>query len=196
MLRLARRCVQLMPILAAEPSLFPIGLFETTVTAPPERWWVLHTRPRQEKALARQLHRQSVGYFLPLITRRTKIRGKVVPAFVPLFPGYLFLYAPPEQLLQALATRRVARHLDVVDQQQLWQDLRQVYQLIDTGLPITPELALVPGARVEVRFGPLAGLRGIIVRSASAQRFVIQVDFIHRGASVLIDDYMLECIRE
>jgi transcriptional antiterminator RfaH len=183
-----------MPILAAEPSQCPADLFEAP--APAERWWVLHTRPRQEKALARQLHRESVGYYLPLITRRTKIRGKIIPVYIPLFPGYLFLNASSEGLMQAQATRRVARHLEVVNQQQLWQDLRQVHQLIETGLPITPELALVPGARVEVRTGPLAGLRGVIVRSASAQRFIIQVDFIQRGASVLIDDYMLECIRD
>jgi transcriptional antiterminator RfaH len=185
-----------MPILAAEPSLYPAGLFDVPAAVAAERWWVLHARPRQEKALARQLHREAVGYYLPLITRRTKVRGKLIPAYIPLFPGYLFLHGRPEQLLQAQATRRVAHHLEVADQDRLWQELRQVHQLIETGLPITPESVLAPGARVEVTTGPLAGLRGIIVRSASGNRFVIQVDFIQRGASVLIEDYMLECVRE
>ena len=44
---------------------------------------------------------------------------------------------------------------------------------------------------VEIKSAPLAGLRGTILRTASGQRFVIQVNFIQRGASVLIDDFNL-----
>jgi transcriptional antiterminator RfaH len=185
-----------MPILAAEPSLYPDGLFDAGAADLTGSWWVLHTRPRQEKALARHLHDSAIGYYLPLLRKRTKIRGKLVPVHLPLFAGYLFLHASAEQLLHALGTRRVARHLEVTDQDRLWQDLRQLHRLIETGLPIVPELALVPGARVEIRSGPLAGLRGVIARSASGQRFVVQVDFIQRGASVLIEDHMLECVRD
>jgi hypothetical protein len=184
-----------MPILAAEPSLFPAGLFDAPHAAPAESWWVLHTRPRQEKALARHLHDGAIGYYLPQFCKRTKVRGKLVPAHMPLFPGYLFLLADAGQLLQALGTHRVARHLEVFDQNRLWQDLRRLHRLIETGLPVVPELALVPGARVEICSGPLAGLRGVIARSLSGHRFIVQVDFIQRGASVMIEDHMLECVR-
>jgi transcription antitermination factor NusG len=44
---------------------------------------------------------------------------------------------------------------------------------------------------VEITSGPLAGLRGRILRSASGQRFVVQIDFIQRGASVELDDFTL-----
>ena len=46
-----------MPILAAEPAHFPEGLFaeaEASLAAT-RQWWVLHTRPQQEKSLARDL---------------------------------------------------------------------------------------------------------------------------------------------
>jgi transcription antitermination factor NusG len=184
-----------MPILAAEPSVYPADLFELSPDEP-RRWWVLHTRPRQEKALARQLHAQEVGFYLPLIAKRTKIRGKLVSAHIPLFPGYVFLIGRHEQLLQAYATRRAARHLDVLDQDKLWRDLRQVQRLIATGLPIRPELALVPGAHVAITTGPLAGLRGVIARTVSGHRFVVQVDFIQRGASVMMEEHALECVRD
>ncbi len=185
-----------MPILAAEPAIFPAGLLDPSPTAATGSWWVLHTRPRQEKALARQLRQREVGYYLPLWTKRTRIRGKLVPAHLPLFPGYLFLFADTAQLMQALSTHRVARHLEVVDQARLWHDLRQLERLMASGMPITPERALVPGARVEIRSGPLAGLRGVIARSVSGQRFIVEVDFIQRGASVLLEDHVLECVRD
>ena len=81
----------------------------------------------------------------------------------------------------------LARQLDVADQDSLWRDLRQVHRLIASGAPVTPEERLAPGSAVEIHSGPLAGLRGVIVRAATGHRFVVQVDFIQRGASVLID---------
>jgi transcription antitermination factor NusG len=79
----------------------------------------------------------------------------------------------------------------VADQEALWNDLQQVQRLIATGAPLLPENGLAPGMKVDIRQGPLAGLRGKIVRTASGQRFVVEVDFIQRGASVLLEDFTL-----
>jgi len=42
-------------ILAAEPDLYPDVLFAGPPPADGRVWWLAHTKPRQEKALARQL---------------------------------------------------------------------------------------------------------------------------------------------
>jgi transcription antitermination factor NusG len=132
-----------------------------------------------------------VPFYLPLIPRRLLVRGRVMTSHIPLFPGYFFLLGNREERIKALATRRVVNNLEVKDQVGLWRDLRQVWTLISTGAPVTPEDRLAPGMMVEIRNGPLAGLRGTILRTASGRRFVVQVDFIQRGASVLLDDYRL-----
>jgi transcription antitermination factor NusG len=186
-----------MPILAAEPNLFPEHLFDPQ-TADPEserRWRVLHTLPRQEKSLARSLYKTGIPFYLPLIQRRLNIRGRVLTSHIPLFPGYAFLLGSAQERHAALATNRVLHALEVSDQQGLWTDLTQVHQLIASGAPITPEERLVPGTCVEIRSGPLRGLRGKILRTASGQRFVIQVDFIQRGASVLLDAIAFEVVK-
>jgi transcriptional antiterminator RfaH len=103
----------------------------------------------------------------------------------------VFLLADRAERVTALATGRVVRTLEVFDQPGLWHDLGQVFRLIAAGAPITPEARLVPGAVVVIRTGPLAGLKGKILRTASGQRFVVQVDFIQQGASVLLDDFRL-----
>ena len=157
---------------------------------------MLHTRPRQEKSLARQLWRGGVPFYLPLTVRRGLIRGAVVESHLPLFTGYLFLLAGPGQRDAALATRRVARAIPVADQEALGRDLGQIYRLIQSGLPLTPEEKIGPGSPVEIRSGPLAGLRGTIIRAATGNRFVVSVDFIQRGASVMLDDYALAPIDE
>jgi transcriptional antiterminator RfaH len=181
-----------MPILPHEADLFPTDLFENPEhRGAAQSWWVLHTKPRQEKSLARELHAAGTAFYLPLIARRTQMRDRVVTSHVPLFDGYVFLHADNEARITALATSRVVHSLPVADQDALWRDLGQVHRLIRTGAPITPEDRLAPGMSVEIRHGPLAGLRGKILESASRRRFVVQVDFIQRGASVLLDDIAL-----
>jgi transcription antitermination factor NusG len=187
-----------MPILPAEPALFPEQVF--TMPTPPDlahrRWWVLQARPRQEKSLARRLHERGCPFFLPLIPRRLRVRGRILTSYVPLFSGYVFLLADGEERAVALATNRVVRSLVVADQEELWRDLRQIDRLIALGAPITPEQQLAPGTPVEIRSGPLAGLRGKVIRSASGHRFVVQVNFIQEGASVLLDDVNLVRVLE
>jgi len=187
-----------MPILAAEPTLFPETLFHRDAADfAHRRWSVLHTRPRQEKSLARQLHEKQIPFFLPLLAKRVRVRKQIVQSYHPVFPSYMFMLADDEGRLAAQGTRRVATSLDVNNQPQLWSDLRQIHRLIDLGLPIRPEDHLAPGVTVEINAGPLAGLRGVIVKSASGNRFVVKVDFIQRGASVLLDDFTLTpCKRE
>jgi transcriptional antiterminator RfaH len=185
-----------MPPLPREPNVFPADLLaEEAAPGAGERcWWVLHTKPRQEKSLARQMLTACVPFYLPLVPRRTLVRGRPLEAHVPLFPGYLFLLADRDERVTALATQRVVRTLAVADQPRLRQDLWQVHRLIAAGAPVTPEQRLAPGAAVEIRSGPLAGLRGRIVRGASGRRFVVRVDFIQQGASVLLDDFNLAAV--
>lgn len=185
-----------MPLLPAEQCLHPEDLFESEL--PPHSrsgdWWVMHTRPRQEKSLARQLCDLQIPFYLPLISRRTHFHGRLLTSYVPLFSGYVFVLGSQEERSAVLSTRRVAHCLAVADQEGLWTDLRQIQRLISLGAPISPEERLIPGKLVEIRTGPLAGLRGTILRSSSGNRFVVQVDFIQRGASVLMEDFNLEVI--
>jgi transcriptional antiterminator RfaH len=182
-----------MPILDREPDIYPDQLFSENPSAgsADRAWCVLHTKPRQEKSLARHLRETQTAFYLPLVQRRSRIRGRLVTSYNPLFAGYLFLLANERQRVAALTTQRVVQTLKVADQQQLWQDLAQIRRLIESGAPVTPEERLEPGMPVEIKSGPLAGLRGTILRSAAGRRFAVQVNFIQRGASVEIDDFLL-----
>ena len=130
---------------------------------------------------------------LPQVFRRASVRT-VLTSHVPLFPGYLFLLGNDRQRIAALEAR--VHSLPVADQESLWQELGQIHQLIESGAPVTPEERLGPGQAVEICSGPLAGMRGTVVRAAAGRRFVVRVDFIQRGASVELDDYTMVCARD
>lgn len=183
-----------MPILQAEIDCFPENLFADAELVPElakRAWWVLHTRPRQEKSLARDLVQGKIPFYLPLAARRSRSRGRTLTSHIPLFTSYVFLLANEEERIEALRTDRIAHMLPVPDCAGLWRDLRQVHRLIASGAPLTPESQLAPGMQVEIQSGPLAGLKGKIVRAASKRRFVVEIDFIQRGVSVLLDDFTL-----
>lgn len=181
-----------MPILPAETQLFPPELFEPGDSNSHGRnWWVLQTKPRQEKCLARLLLAARVPFYLPLTPRRIQVRNRTLTSHNPLFTSYLFLLANPQERVTALATSRVVNSLRVADQDRLVRDLTQVHRLISMGAPVALEDRMVPGAAVEIQCGPLAGLRGKIIQETTRKRFIVEVDFIQRGASVLLDGYSL-----
>jgi hypothetical protein len=182
-----------MPILPTETDKFPEDLFDgyALKRAPGETWWVLHTRPRQEKCLARELLQTQLPFYLPQISRRTLVRKRILTSHVPLFTSYLFLLGTEKQRIAALTTHRVVQALAVTDQEKLWLELAQIHRLIASGAPITSEERLIPGAHVEICSGPLAGLRGTVVRTSSGRRLTVRVDFIQQGASVELDDNTL-----
>src|SRR5262249_53105919 len=141
-----------MPILAPETEIYPVNLLaDAGFDAAGREWWGLHTRPRHEKSLARQLFTQRVPFFLPLIPRHNEVRGRVLISHIPLFGGYVFLLANPQERLLALGTRRVVLSLKVPDPEGLWCDLRQIRRLIEAGAVLTPEERLPRGEPVEIR---------------------------------------------
>ncbi len=183
-----------MPILAAEVELFPDGLLEQP-TGGDRPWRVAHTRPRQEKALARELHSAGVPFYLPCARRRTRIRGRVATSTVPLFSGYVFVRAGDDERWRIAATNRVAGYLDIRDEARFVEDLRSVWRVLDLGVPVTAEDGLRRGSAVTVRTGPLAGMSGTVEQVVGGFKFVVVVDFIRRGVAVTLDGDMLGLVR-
>jgi transcriptional antiterminator RfaH len=183
-----------MPLLPLEPFVYPEDLLEQPVALPDAtaRWWVLHTRPRAEKSLARRLLRTPTPFFLPLRKRQWRHRGRLLCSYVPLFPGYVFLHSDSQSVFKTLETNMVARVLQVPDQTQLHGDLARVYCLIATDAPLTPEERLKPGALVEITSGPLAGLEGKVIRRGKQLKFIVEVQFLQSGVSVEIESWMIE----
>ncbi|MBN2024125.1 MAG: UpxY family transcription antiterminator [Pirellulales bacterium] len=182
-----------MPILTQNTAIFPETLFEPGgVDAPGRTWWVLYTKSRQEKAVARQLAGYGLPFYLPLVPKDHLIRGRVVRSQVPLFAGYVFLLGTDQERIAALTTNRVAHVLVVDDDEQLWMDLRQVHQLIASNAPLTVERRLAPGQRVRVKQGALCGIEGTVLARRRAPRLLVAVSMLQQGVSVAIDDYMLE----
>ncbi len=82
-----------MPVLRKEPSLYPENLLDgPSWQEADRRWMVLYTKPRQEKAVSRELLHRQVPFYLPLVRKNHQYRGRRLASHVPLFDGYIFLF--------------------------------------------------------------------------------------------------------
>jgi len=184
-----------MPILATETSVFPENLLDDfTDLSAERRWWAVYTRSRMEKSLARQLLSMEVPFYLPLIPKTTRIAGRAIKSYLPLFGGYLFVYGTEFERIETLGTNRVAHIFAASRSDQLTQDLRNVRALIESGVPLTTEGRLQPGERVRVKTGLLMGLEGVILSRRGEDRLLIAVNFLQQGVSIQISDYQVEPI--
>ena len=158
------------------------------------QWWVVHTRSRNEKALAHDLISKNVSYFLPMSWKVSRRSRRTVRSLLPLFSGYLFFCGKEDQRVELLRTNRVANLIEVIDQETLLDELMQIDQALRAGAPLTPHKYIKAGKRCKVIAGPFIGLEGIVVRTKKATRLVLQVDMLGQASSVEIDIDMIEVL--
>jgi len=162
----------------------------------PGLWWVAHTRPRNEKALALDLRARGIFHYLPLCVRatRSKNSGRLSRSLVPVFPGYVFLNGSDLQRQQALTTNRIANTLPVVNQAELVGELRQIQRLLlaKTGFALEPAIEI--GAWARVIAGPLEGLEGVVTKRLSRLRLALNVRMLSQSVVVEVSRDLLERI--
>jgi transcription antitermination factor NusG len=155
------------------------------------RWHVLHTKSRQEKALAEQLGSAGIDCFLPL-SREVRYYGRRKFAVeLPLFPGYVFLRGTVEHWYFAERSGRVARVIPVTDQAGLDRDLASLRLALDRGAPLTAADWFGAGVRVEVSAGPFKGVVGTVDSFLKDDRLALQVNMLGRAAQLEIDRSLL-----
>jgi transcriptional antiterminator RfaH len=157
-------------------------------------WWVAHTKSRNEKALAHDLIRKSINYFLPMSWKVRRTKGRKIKTLLPLFGGYLFFCGNEDQRLEVLRTNRVANLIEVRNQTKLVSELVQIEQAIQAGAPLVPHKYIKAGQRCRVTAGPLADLVGITVKSKNTARLVLQIDMLGQATSVEVDTDIIELV--
>ena len=160
----------------------------------PGRWWVLHTRARNEKAVANALNRLGVGCYLPLMHLHRRYGRRSLPVSLPLFPGYVFLRGGPDECTAALRTNRVANVLHVEDQDQLQGDLAQIQRVTASDTPVDYYPALRVGRRCRISGGGLQGVEGVVLRRRDVSRMYIAATVLGQSAVIEIDSMLVEPI--
>lgn len=147
-------------------------------------WWALHTRAQHERLVASQLAGKRLEFFLPTYRASGRSRRRERP----LFPGYLFVRAEltlPVRIA-ILECRGVVELLgspsgpiSVPGEQ-----IVSVQRLVGSSSELELLRHLLPGVRVRVESGPLAGVIGVVVRAPDERmRIICNVDILGRAVA-------------
>ena len=157
-------------------------------------WFVLRTKARQEKILARDLMARSMGVFLPLVKTVKHYSGRRACVELPLFPGYVFLRGDNDEAYAADRTRRIAQIIRVHDQGRMDQELQSLYLALSQEATLDPYPYLKKGIWAEVRSGPFQGIRGMIEDRCRMDFIVLQIEMLGRAVSLQIEASLLDVI--
>jgi len=171
------------------PVVWPKG---TSIVDFEGTWWVAHTKSRNEKALAWQLQKRDIPYFLPMTQKVTRKKGRTFRSLLPLFTGYVFFCGDENQRLEVLKTNRLANLIEVPDRVKLVAELKPIERVILQGKPLCPHKYIEKGQRCRVIAGPLKDTEGMIVQTPTQTRLILQVDMLGQATSVEIDSDMIE----
>jgi transcription antitermination factor NusG len=168
------------------PMSWPVGISVAEITG---HWTAAYCKPRQEKALAWDLLRREVSYFLPLVLRETSSGGRRRRNMYPLFPSYMFFAGGEQERLRVLRTDRVVRLVEIADvaQPQFRQEITSLEKAIEFA-PNTIELypRLVPGTLVRIAGGPMKDVEGIVLQAHNKRKVWLGVSVLGVGATIEI----------
>ena len=159
-------------------------------------WYAVQTYPRHEKRVHADLGRKEIESFLPLYATVNRWKnGCKMRVELPLFPGYLFVKIDPRERFQVL---NLPGAVSIIGSSTgPWPlpdaEIASLRASMNT-LRVEPHEYLTVGQKVRIKYGPLAGMAGFLVRKASGLRVVLSVEMIRQSAAVEVDADDVEAI--
>jgi transcriptional antiterminator RfaH len=139
-------------------------------------WYVVRTKPHQERKVEFRLRQLSVETFLPMLRQHKKIRRQHKSVVEPLFPRYLFARFNMNDRYRAV--NFASGVLNIVEFGSKPAEVSE--SLIDTIRArskdgyVTPETEVFQnGQIVQIKDGPLAGIQAVFMRNLAAQHRVL-----------------------
>lgn len=161
-------------------------------------WYLIYTKPRHEKKLHIRLNERNIHSFLPTkkMLRTWHDRKKCIEE--PLFPSYVFIYLNDMQ-----------NYYDAIDTEGALYYVRTGNEVARVGESIISNIKLLttgendvevsysrflPGHRLVITEGALAGLSGEVVRCDSKHKLLIRVDLLGRNLLLTLSEEYLMAI--
>jgi len=152
-------------------------------------WYAVCTRHQHEKVAARVLAYKQLEVFLPLYKARRRWKDRFKEISLPLFPGYLFVRERQERWLPILTAPGVCHIVSCGERPAAIpsSEIEALRRIVESTLRIEPHPFLKSGDWVRVKYGPIAGVEGILLRKKNIDRLVLSVDMLGKSAAVEVD---------
>ena len=155
---------------------------------PSGQWFAVQVRTGRELLSAQHLQSRGYEVFLPRYRERRRWSDRVKTVDRALFAGYLFSRLHSDVVGKIVTTPGVVRivgdgrrPLPVPT-----DEVEAIRRIVDTRLMAEPWPFLQTGQVVRVEFGPLRGLKGVVLQTKHQHRLVVSVSLLQRSVAVEI----------
>ena len=154
-------------------------------------WYLVHTKPRQEKCALENLDRQGYQCYLPTLPSEKLRQGILAITDEPLFPRYLFIKLGQGESAKSWApirsTKGVSRLVSFgVEPCKVDDDLIELLRAQEASAQTEPERLFKPGERVRLTDAPFAGIEGIYQMADGERRVMVLIEFLSKPVAVRV----------
>ena len=154
-------------------------------------WYLVHTKPRQEKCALENLHRQGYQCYLPTHLSEKLHRGVIVIADGPLFPRYLFIRLGQGDSAKSWSpirsTKGVSRLVSFgIEPARVDDALIELLRTQEASVQTEPERLFKPGERVRLTEVPFAGIEGIYQMADGEGRVMVLIEILSKPVAVRV----------
>jgi transcriptional antiterminator RfaH len=150
-----------------------------------EGWYLIYTKPHQEKKVHNRLSEMNIPSFLPTTKKLKSRRDRKKYVEEPLFPSYVFIYLKDMQNYYggvdtegALYYVRTGKDIVRVNE----SIVNNIRLLVEKGSAIEVSTDnIVPGQQLTILHGPFTGVTGEVVEVRGSQKILIRVSVLQRN---------------
>ena len=154
-----------------------------------EAWYLVYSKPQQERLALENLERQGYQSYLPLIRNRRRRMGRYVALVEPMFPRYLFVHLSDQTdnwgpIRSTIGVANLVRF--GMKAAQVPADLIELLRAREDGegIQTLPMPEFKAGDRVRIVEGVMAGYEAIFQAKTGRERVLILLDIADKLARV------------
>ncbi|WP_459616163.1 transcription/translation regulatory transformer protein RfaH [Bordetella sp. 2513F-2] len=162
-------------------------------------WYLIHTKPRQERIALQNLEQQGYACYLPVVHVERLHQGRLAVAAEPLFPRYLFIQldtGSDAKSWSPLRSTRGVSNLVSFGTEPARIDAALVAQLqaCEAAMQGHPQRRFDAGQIVRFNTGALAGLEGVYEMPDGEQRAMVLIEILSKPVRVRVPQATLRAV--
>lgn len=153
-------------------------------------WYLVHTKPRQEKYALQNLEQQGYQCYLPTLPSERLCQGSLTVADEPLFPRYLFIRLGRGDSAKSWSpirsTKGVSRLVCFgIEPAKVEDGLIEFLREQEAAMR-EPERLFKSGERVQLTEGAFAGIEGVYQMADSERRVMVLIELLSKPVAVRV----------
>ncbi len=160
-------------------------------------WYLVHTKPRQEKCAQENLVRQGYECYLPTFPKEKLLKNGVTVAQEPLFPRYLFIRLGQGHADQSWTPIRSTKGVSQlvrfgVNPAKVHDGLIDCLRATEAAVQANPEPLFTPGEQVRLTDGAFVGIEGVYHMVDGDRRVMVLIELMGTPVVMQVDAASLQ----